>query len=121
MNESKRTGGSESKSKARRDVLRGTLDLLILKTVAYSPMHGWAITQRIHQTSDGLLEVNQGSLYPALQRLELRALIRGEWQQSETQRRAKVYSLTRTGKRVLGEETKGWREYVAAVETILAT
>ena len=117
----KRKDSENPRDKVRRDVLRGTLDMLILKTVAQAPMHGWAITQRIHQTSKGLLEVNQGSLYPALQRLELRDWIRGEWQQSETQRRAKVYSLTRAGKRALGEETRGWREYVAAVETILAT
>ena len=101
------------------DVLRGTLDLLILKTLALEPMHGWGISQRIQQVSRGVLEVNQGSLYPALQRLELKDWIDSEWRTSEHNRRAKYYRLTAAGRRALGTETEGWRRYVAAVAWIL--
>jgi PadR family transcriptional regulator PadR len=103
------------------DVLRGTLDLLILKTLAREPMHGWGISQRIQQHSRSVLDVNQGSLYPALQRLELREWIDSEWRSSENNRRAKYYRLTAKGRRALGIETESWRRYVAAVEGILAT
>ena len=101
------------------DVLRGTLDLLILKTLALEPMHGWGISQRIQQTSRGVLEVNQGSLYPALQRLELKGWVSGEWRTSESNRRARYYRLTADGRRALGVETGNWRRYVGAVEQIL--
>ena len=106
-------------SQAQNDVLRGTLDLLILKTLALAPMHGWGISQRIQQLSRGVLDVNQGSLYPALQRLEHKALIASGWETTENNRRAKYYSLTAAGRRALGEETASWRRYVGAVEWIL--
>lgn len=101
------------------DVLRGTLDLLILKTLTLDEMHGWAINQRIQQLSKGVLEVNQGSLYPALQRLEQRGLIVSDWRTSELNRRARYYRLTATGRRALGTETASWRRYVGAVDLIL--
>ncbi|HEX8725838.1 MAG TPA: PadR family transcriptional regulator [Gemmatimonadaceae bacterium] len=103
------------------DVLRGTLDLLILKTLTLEPMHGWGISQRIQQFSRGTLDVNQGSLYPALQRLELKGWIDAEWRTSENNRRARYYKLTAAGKRALGAETESWRRYVSAVEWILKT
>ena len=101
------------------DVLRGTLDLLILKTLTLAPMHGWGISQRIQQTSKGVLEVNQGSLYPALQRLETRGWLDSEWRASDHNRQAKYYKLTAAGRRALGTETGSWRRYVTAVEAIL--
>ena len=101
------------------DVLRGTLDLLILKTLALEPMHGWGISQRIEQFSRGVLEVNQGSLYPALQRLELKGAIDAEWRTTEHNRRARYYRLTAAGRRALGAETESWRRYVSAVSWIL--
>ena len=103
------------------DVLRGTLDLLMLKTLALEPMHGWGISQRLEQISRGVLDVNQGSLYPALQRLELNGWIDSEWRTSEHNRRAKYYRLTASGRRALGAETDNWRRYVAVVEGILGT
>jgi len=101
------------------DVLRGTLDLLILKTLTLEPMHGWGISARIQQFSRGLLDVNQGSLYPALQRLEQRGWIDSEWRTTENNRRAKYYRLTASGRRAVGSETDSWRRYVNAVELIL--
>lgn len=103
------------------DVLRGTLELLILKTLALEPMHGWGISQRIRQTSQGVLDVNQGSLYPALQRLELKGWVDSRWGNTENNRAAKYYHLTRSGQHALGSETEHWRRYVSAVEGILAT
>jgi transcriptional regulator len=103
------------------DVLRGTLDLLILKTLTLEPMHGWGISQRIQQFSRGGLDVNQGSLYPALQRLEQKGWIESDWRTTEHNRRAKYYRLTRTGVRALGKETASWRRYVSSVELILGT
>ena len=104
---------------ADQDVLRGTLDLLILKTLTLEPMHGWGISARIQQTSRGVLDVNQGSLYPALQRLEQRGWVGSDWRQTENNRRAKYYQLTPAGKRAVGDETANWRQYVQAVELIL--
>jgi len=101
------------------DVLRGTLDLLILKTLTLEPMHGWGIGARIQQVSRGVLDVNQGSLYPALQRLEQKGWIESEWRTSENNRRAKYYRLTASGRRAVGAETNSWRRYVDAVELIL--
>ena len=101
------------------DVLRGTLDLLILKTLTLEPMHGWGISQRIQQFSRGVLDVNQGSLYPALKRLEEKDWVDSEWRTSENNRRAKFYRLTTKGRRAVGDETASWRRYVAAVEWIL--
>ncbi|NUQ13630.1 MAG: PadR family transcriptional regulator [Gemmatimonadaceae bacterium] len=103
------------------DVLRGTLDLLILKTLTLGDQHGWAISQRIQQVSKGVLEVNQGSLYPALQRLEQRGWIISDWRTSELNRRARYYRLTATGRKALGAETASWRQYVGAVDLILET
>jgi transcriptional regulator len=103
------------------DVLRGTLDLLVLKTLTLEPMHGWGISQRIQQFSRGVLDVNQGSLYPALQRLELKGWISAEGRTTENNRRARYYRLTAQGRRALGAETETWRRYVSAVEWILAT
>lgn len=104
---------------ASSDVLRGTLDLLILKTLSLEPMHGWGISERIQQRSRGLLDVNQGSLYPALQRLEQRGWIRSAWGTTENNRRAKYYRLTKSGKGALGAETENWRRYAGAVKWIL--
>jgi PadR family transcriptional regulator, regulatory protein PadR len=101
------------------DVIRGTLDLLVLKTLTLEAMHGWGISQRIQQLSSGVLEVNQGSLYPALQRLELKGWIGSDWRTTENNRRAKYYRLTAQGRRALGAETENWRRYVSVVDVIL--
>ena len=103
------------------DVLRGTLDLLVLKTLALEPMHGWGIAQRIEQCSHGILGINQGSLYLALQRLLQKGSISAEWRASDNNRRAKYYRLTAAGRRSLGAETASWRQYVAAIELVLGT
>ena len=103
------------------DVLRGTLDLLILKALSLEPMHGWAITQRLEQLSKEALQVGQGSLYPALQRLEEKEWIDSEWRVTEQGRRAKYYELTTKGRRALGDEAESWRRYVAMVDVILRT
>ena len=99
--------------------LRGTIDLLVLRTLALEPMHGWGISQRIQQLTDGVLEVNQGSLYPALLRLEQKEWIDSEWRTTENNRRAKYYRLTPLGRRALGAETESWRRLVVAVEQLL--
>lgn len=101
------------------DVLRGTLDLLVLRTLTLEPMHGWGINQRIQQLSKGVLEANQGSLYPALQRLEQKGWIESDWQTTENNRRARYYQLTASGRKALQQEMGEWRRYVAAVELIL--
>ena len=101
------------------DILQGTLDLLILKTVALEPMHGWGIAQRIQQVSKDVLQVQQGSLYPALYRLERKRLIKAEWGASENNRRAKYYSLTARGRKRLDAETATWKRYVGAVSKVL--
>ena len=106
---------------ADSDVLRGTLDLLVLKTLSLEPMHGWGISQRIEQLSRGTLAVNQGSLYPALQRLENKGWIASTWQVTENNRRARVYGLTRKGRSSLEDEKATWRRYASAVELILRT
>ena len=103
------------------DVLQGTLDLLILKAVSLQPIHGWGIAQRIQQMSRDVLQVNQGSLYPALHRLEDRDLIAAEWGLSENNRRAKYYRLTRAGRRRLTTEAATWRRFSEAVDAILST
>lgn len=105
----------------RLDLLQGTLDLLILKTLALGPQHGWGISQRIQQISDHVLRVNQGSLYPALQRLETAGWIDSEWSTSENNRQAKFYQLTRTGARQLKDETDQWERMTGAVAKILAS
>ena len=103
------------------DLLQGTLDMLILKTLALGPMHGWGISQRIQQISEDVLVINQGSLYPALYRLEQQDLIKSEWGSSENNRQAKFYELTRAGKKQLTEETENWERLSAAVDRILQT
>src|SRR3954462_1980084 len=97
------------------DVPRGTLDLLTLKTLTLEPMRGWGISARIQQFSRGLLDANQGSLYPALQRLGQRGLIDSEWRGTENNRKAKSYRRTAAGRRAVGAETDNWRRYVKAV------
>jgi|SRR6516225_3672585 PadR family transcriptional regulator PadR len=105
----------------KTDLLQGTLDLLILRTIALEPMHGWAIAQRIQQVSKEALRVQQGSLYPALHRLEHKGLIRAEWGPSENNRRAKFYSLTKAGRTQLEEERATWERLASAVAQILET
>ena len=101
------------------DVLQGTLDLLIMKTIALEPMHGWAIAQRIQQISNELLRVQQGSLYPALHRLEQQGWITAEWGVSENNRRARFYSLTRAGRKQLAVEVAKWERLSAGVQFVL--
>jgi len=101
------------------DLVQGTLDLLILKTVALEPMHGWAIAQRIRQLSNEILQVNQGSLYPALHKLEKHGWIEAEWGESDNNRRAKYYSLTRAGKKQLADEAKNWERLSDAISAIV--
>ena len=111
-----------AKSAAKdRDVVQGTLDMLILKSLSLAPMHGWGITQRIEQITKNVLQVNPGSLYPALERLQDRGWIAAEWDTTENGRKAKYYKLTATGRRQLGQETESWRRMVAAVEAVLRT
>jgi transcriptional regulator len=100
--------------------LRGTIDLLLLRALALGPMHGWGITQRIQEVTSGVLEVNQGSLYPALQRLEQKEWIDSEWRLADNNRRAKFYHLTPAGRKALGVETASWRRLVVAVEQLLS-
>jgi PadR family transcriptional regulator PadR len=106
-------------SQSTTDLLQGTLDLLILKTLSLGPQHGWGVAQRIQQVSRNLLQVNQGSLYPALHRLEEQAWIDAEWGVSENNRRAKFYRLTAAGKEQLERATDVWRQYAQAVRWIL--
>jgi PadR family transcriptional regulator PadR len=101
------------------DLPQGTLDLLILRTLALEPQHGWAISERVQQVSSDVLKIQQGSLYPALHRLERRGWIKAEWGVSENNRRAKYYELTRSGKKQLQVETDSWRKLAAAVAQIL--
>src|SRR5205085_11274395 len=103
----------------KSDVLQGTLDLLVLKTLALGPMHGWGIALRIQERSKNALDVGQGSVYPALLRLEQRGLVDNEWGVTENNRRARYYRLTPLGQRELRTETAEWRRYAQAVELIL--
>ena len=103
------------------DLVQGTLALLILKTVAHQPMHGWAIGHRIRQVSNNVLRVNQGALYPALHRLEQQGWIRAAWHNSENNRRAKYYSLTRAGQKFLEKEEANWERLAAAIGLVLKT
>ena len=103
------------------DLIQGTLDLLILKTISLEPMHGWGIAQRIQQITDGVLQVQQGSLYPAIHRLEQQAWIRSEWCATENNRRAKFYSLTAAGRRQLEKELMSWKRLSGAVGLIVET
>ena len=107
--------------KQKTDLLQGTLDMLILKVVASGPIHGYAIAQRIRQISKEVLQVQQGSLYPALHRLEERKWLRGEWREAETGREAKFYTLTKTGLKQLNIETSEWERLSEAVRLIMQT
>lgn len=103
----------------RLELPQGTLDLLILKTVALEPQHGWAISERLHQISSATLQIRQGSLYPALHRMERRGWIKARWGTSENNRRAKYYELTRRGRAQLEADTDAWRRLTAAVAHVL--
>jgi transcriptional regulator len=103
----------------RLDLPQGTLDLLILKSLSLGPQHGWALSERIQQVSEAVLQVPQGSLYPALHRLERRGWIRAEWGASDNNRRAKYYELTRAGRTQLAEETADWEKLTKAVSLVL--
>ena len=104
----------------KQDLLQGTLDMLILQTLALEPMHGWGISQRIQQISRDVLRVNQGSLYPALYRLEHQGIIASEWGESENKRRAKYYRLTAAGKRRLQQELAYWQRLSEAIGLVLS-
>ena len=101
------------------ELVQGTVDLLILKTIALEPLHGWAIAQRIKQLSDDILQVQQGSLYPALQRLERQGWITAEWGASENNRRARFYCLTRAGKKRLEHEEAAWQRLSSGIGLVL--
>ena len=103
------------------DLVQGMLDLLIMKAVAAAPLHGWAVAQRINELSRDVLRVNQGSLYPALQRLEREGWITAEWGASENNRRARFYSLTKTGRKHLEREQAGWERLSQAIALVLRT
>ncbi len=108
-------------SPQRIDLPQGTLDLLILRTLALEPQHGWAISERVQQISSEVLQIQQGSLYPALHRLERRGWIKARWGASENNRRAKYYGLAHSGHKQLRSETTAWRKLTAAVAQILET
>lgn len=101
------------------DVIQGTLDLLVLRALSLAPMHGWGISQRIQQLSADALQIGQGSLYPALYRLEKRGHVKSLWRTTENNREAKYYELTKAGHRALGEELKSWRHFVDVVELVM--
>jgi transcriptional regulator len=103
----------------RTDLLRGTLDLMILKTLTLEPMHGLGISRRLEQVTEGVFQVQPGSLFPALHRLEQEGWIEGTWGESENKRRAKFYRLTPAGRRRLGEETRNWGQVVLAITRVL--
>jgi PadR family transcriptional regulator PadR len=103
------------------DLPQGTLDLLILKTLALQPQHGWAISERVQQVSKDVLQIQQGSLYPALHRLERRGWIKARWGASENNRRAKYYELTRVGRKQLEREETAWNKLATAVAQVLGT
>ena len=103
------------------DLVQGTVDLLVLKTIAPGPMHGWAIAQRIKQVSNDVLILNQNALYPALHRLEEQGWLKSEWGDSENNRRAKYYSLTKAGRKRLNQEVAQWRRLSSAIEVVVTT
>lgn len=104
----------------RNDVLQGTLDMLVLKALQLEPMHGWGVTERIEQWSEQVLRPGQGTLYPALYRLERQGLIRSEWKVTENNRRARYYSLTREGRRQFSDELAQWKRMAHAIDLVLA-
>jgi PadR family transcriptional regulator, regulatory protein PadR len=101
------------------DLVQGTLDMLVLKTLALEPMHGYGISVRLEQMSKGVFRLNAGSLFLAIQRLERAGLIKGEWKETENHRRARYYALTEAGRKRLGNETREWLKQVAAIARIL--
>ena len=101
------------------EAFRGSLDLLVLKTLSLAPHHGWGISQRVQQMSGGEFEVNQGSLYPALQRLEKDGLISSDWGMTENNRRARYYRLTAAGRRALGAELESWKRFATGLDAVL--
>jgi PadR family transcriptional regulator PadR len=103
------------------DALRGSLDLLVLKTLSLAPTHGWGISQRVQQMSGGEFGVNQGSLYPALQRLEKEGMITSDWGVTDNNRRARYYRLTAAGRRALNNEVESWKRFSAALDVVLRT
>ena len=106
-------------AKEKGDLLQGTLDMLVLKALQLEPMHGWGITERIEQWSESVLQVGQGTLYPALYRLERQGLIHSEWKITQNNRRARYYALTREGRRQFSEEVEQWRRVSRAVNLVL--
>jgi transcriptional regulator len=102
------------------DLVQGTLDLLLLKILALEPLHGWAISQRLKQVSGEVLQVSDGSLYPALHKLEQQGWIEAEWKPTENNRRAKFYSLTRSGRRQLAKESESWTRLASAISTVVS-
>jgi transcriptional regulator len=106
--------------KDKDELLQGTLDMLVLKALQLEPMHGWGITERIEQWSESVLRLGQGTLYPALYRLERQGLIRSEWRVTENNRRARYYALTARGRRHFDEELAGWRRMSRAIDLVLA-
>lgn len=106
--------------KSRNDMIRGTLDMLILKVLSLQPMHGWGISERIQAMSREVLDVNQGALYPALHRLRRRGWVTSGWSVTENNRRARYYELTAEGRRQLGQEVRHWQRLSAAVDRIVA-
>jgi PadR family transcriptional regulator PadR len=105
----------------RGELVQGTLDMLVLKTLARGPMHGWGIAQSIQQISEEVLRVEEGSLYPALHRMELDGLIDAQWGQSENKRRAKFYRLTESGRKALAAETDHWQQLARAIARVMET
>jgi PadR family transcriptional regulator PadR len=105
--------------KDKGDVLQGTLDMLVLKALQLEPMHGWGITERIEQWSESVLQLGQGTLYPALYRLERQGLIRSEWMTTENNRRARYYALTREGRKYFADELASWRRMSRAINLVL--
>lgn len=103
----------------KKEMLHGTLDLLVLQVLSDGPLHGYAIAKRLRSLSNEVVSVEQGSLYPALYRMEKRGWLRSSWGRTDSNRRAKAYRLTREGKRQLAAETEGWREFVAAVSNVI--
>ncbi len=108
-------------TESRSELLKGTLDMLVLKTLALEPMHGWGVSERIRQISQDVFQVNQGSHYPALQRLKRKGWIRSRWRVTERNRRARYYTLTAAGRRQLDAERREWERSVSAVNRILRT
>lgn len=108
-----------ARSDTSEQVLRGTLDLLILKTLSLTPMHGWGLTHRIQELSKDALRVGQGSIYPALVRLEQRGLIDTSWRTTDNNRQAKYYRITTAGRRAMGEELASWRRFVSVMDLVL--